>query len=456
MKTFIYKSGMLALFAGVLLTSCDPEIDSPDPTSGNADFETYVALGNSLTAGFTDGALYLEGQQSSYPAILAQQFALVGGDQSFTQPLMPAGKSIGSPRPNAQGQFEVPQRRILAIAPDCKNVPGLSPVEAGTPGAFPQAFFETAPTVQGPYNNLGVPGAKSIHLLAPGYGNPAGLANGTANPFFVRFASSAGTSVLADALAQNPTFFTLWIGNNDVLGYALAGGVPVAGEKDYPTDKTQFAGAINLLATQLTAGGAKGAMGNIPDITKIPFFTTVPYNGLVLDATQAAQLTAAYGGAVTFQAGQNPFIIREDGVTRPIKSTEYILLTIPQNDIKCKGLGSITPIDDKYVISETELATIRDYTSSYNASIASVAQSKGLALADFNSYMNRAAAGFTLNGVTYSSTFVSGNIFSLDGIHFTQRGAALVANEFISVINKTYNARVPKVDETQYSTVIFP
>lgn len=456
MKNYLYRSGFLAIFASVLFTSCDPEIDAPSASSGEADFSTYVALGNSLTAGFQDGALYREGQINSYPAILADQFELVGGNSAFKQPLMPEGLSLGSPRPNSQGQFETPQRRVLAPAQDCLGVTSLSPTEAGAPGAYPTAFLGSAPTEQGPYNNLGVPGAKSFHLLAPGYGNPAGLATGTANPFYARFATSTSSSVLGDALAQNPTFFTLWIGNNDVLGYALAGGVPMPGEREYPTDKNAFTAYINALLSQLTANGAEGAVGNIPDITKVPFFTTVPYNGLMLTAEQATQLTAAYGGQVTFKAGSNPFIIREDGVTRPIKSTEYILLTVPQNQLKCQGLGSITPIDDKFVISEAELATIRDFTASYNSTLKTTANNLGLAYADFNAYMDRVSTGLTMNGVRYNSSFVTGNVFSLDGIHFTPRGAALVANEFIDVINKTYNARVPKVDETQYRAVLFP
>ncbi|NDK54986.1 SGNH/GDSL hydrolase family protein [Pontibacter fetidus] len=458
-KNFIYRSGMLALFAGVLtLTSCDPEIDTPNPTAGEADFTTYVALGNSLTAGFTDGALYLEGQQSSYPSILAQQFATVGGSQTFKQPLMPAGVSVGSPVITSTGA-QVPQKRVLKIVQDCNGVAGLSPVEAGERAPYPNAFLASAPTVQGPYNNMGVPGAKSFHLLAPGYGNPAGLADGTANPFFVRFASSATTSVLADAMAQNPTFFTLWIGNNDVLGYALAGGTPAVGEKDYPTGQQQFAGYINMLVTQLTSKGAKGAIGNIPNVSKIPYFTTIPYNGLNLTAEQATQLTAAYASKglthITFQAGANAFVVLEDGMPRKIKSTELILL--PASDLlKCQQGGSAVPLDDKYVLSEAELAIINEHTNSYNAAIQAAATAKGLAYADFNSYLNRVATGFSLNGITYSSTFVTGNIFSLDGIHFTQRGAALAANEFIDAINKTYKARIPKVDETQYTTVVFP
>lgn len=462
MKNFIYKSGMLALFAGALV-SCEPEIDSPNPTAGEASFETYVALGNSLTAGFTDGALYLEGQQNSYPAILAQQFARVGGDQSFNQPLMPAGVSLGSPVVTATGA-QVPQKRVLKVQADCAGVVGLAPVEAGDRAPYPNAFLGSAPTQQGPYNNMGVPGAKSFHLLAPGYGNPAGLANGTANPFFVRFATSPQTSVLADAMAQNPTFFTLWIGNNDVLGYALAGGnaAPPTAETpspNYPTNPTAFGQYMGALVGQLTANGAKGALGNIPDVSKIPYFTTIPYNALVLSAAQAAQLTAGYAaqglGHITFTEGANAFVVLEDGVPRKMVAGELVLL--PASDlVKCQGKGSMSPLGDEYVLSAAELAIIKQHTDAYNAIIKQLADDNDLAHADFNAYLNRVSTGFMLNGVGYTSTFVTGNIFSLDGIHFTQRGAAMAANEFINAINKEYNARVPKVDETQYSAVVFP
>ncbi len=46
---------------------------------------------------------------------------------------------------------------------------------------------------------MGVPGAKSYHLVASGYGSAVNLSLGKANPYFVRFATSATTSVLADA-----------------------------------------------------------------------------------------------------------------------------------------------------------------------------------------------------------------------------------------------------------------
>lgn len=179
--------------------SCEPELDNPIDeagfyTAGDADFSNYVALGNSLTAGYADGALYITGQENSYPNILAQQFAKVQSTDGFTQPLMSdnaGGLLLG-------GTQITSNRRVLAVG------------ASGNPS--PQLYTGMQPTtditnvLSGPFNNMGAPGAKSYHLVASGYGNIAGVPVGTANPYFVRFASSPETTVIEDAVAQNPTF----------------------------------------------------------------------------------------------------------------------------------------------------------------------------------------------------------------------------------------------------------
>ena len=38
------------------------------------DLSRYVAIGDSITAGYADGALYFDGQKNAYPNILAAQF----------------------------------------------------------------------------------------------------------------------------------------------------------------------------------------------------------------------------------------------------------------------------------------------------------------------------------------------------------------------------------------------
>ena len=209
-----FKWLLLVSLTFVACTSDDDAVIDPNSsdglplTAGSADFSKYVALGNSLTAGFSDGALFAAGQANSYANILSQQFALVGG-----------------------GEFKIPYMS--------DNVGGL--LLGGTQIQGPRLYFngsgpapapgttttEVTNFLTGGYNNMGIPGAKSFHLLAPGYGNVAGIFTGQANPYFVRFATSPNTTVLADATAQSPTFFSLWIGNNDVLSYATSGGVGV-------------------------------------------------------------------------------------------------------------------------------------------------------------------------------------------------------------------------------------
>src|SRR5690606_24882552 len=123
------------------------------------------------------------------------------------------------------------------------------------------------------------------------------------------------------------------------------------------------------------AGGAEGVLVNIPDVTAIPYFNTVPYNGLVLTRqTQADSLNAAYQGTgITFSPGPNPFIIQDISVPltgrRAIRPGELILLTVPQDSIKCRGWGSIRPIPARYVLDAGEVAAARDAVATFNGLI---------------------------------------------------------------------------------------
>ena len=140
-------------------------------TSGEADFSTFVSLGNSLTAGFTDNALFILGQENSMPNILAQQFALAGGG-NFVQPLM--SDNVGGA---LLGGNQILGPRLIFDA----TAGGPVPVEWNTYlPKFRQCAFWSS------FNNMGVPGAKSFHLVAPGYGDIAGLGSyaGNCKPLF--------------------------------------------------------------------------------------------------------------------------------------------------------------------------------------------------------------------------------------------------------------------------------
>lgn len=265
MKKYIFPT--IAIAASLFLTGCnhydfENDVENMSVSQGKANFAKYVALGNSLTSGYRDGTLYSDGQLESYPAMLASVMQKAGGALDFKQPMMP--NNIGG----FQGLPGFSGKLTLQVVNG-----SLAPVPS--PAAAPLDNV----TASGPYQNLGIPGAKSFHL---------GLSNyGMLNPYYSRF--STGVSPIAAAVAQAPTFFSLWIGNNDVLSYATNGGDGVDqtgntnpatyGPNDI-TDPGVLVGAVTGYVNALTAGGAKGVIANIPNVTSIPFFTTVPYNPL--------------------------------------------------------------------------------------------------------------------------------------------------------------------------------
>lgn len=282
MKTIMNTKYIWLLLTLVGFTACndiddvsreEAEILLPELTAGTVDFSSYVAIGASFTAGFTDSALFEASQINSFPNLLSQQFAKVGGGE-FTQPLM--NDNIGG---IALGGVQLPgstlaPRLVFGGAGPVPLSSIIGPVTSTTDLAVNN--------LTGPFNNMGVPGAKSYHLLFNGYGNIANLATKTANPYFIRMASSSSATMLGDAMAKNPTFFTLSeIGGNDVLGYALSGGdgtdviTPSAGAVGVGFDAT-----FSFLVSTLTSGGAKGVVTNVPYITDLPHFTTVPFKPL--------------------------------------------------------------------------------------------------------------------------------------------------------------------------------
>ncbi|MDB5257374.1 MAG: hypothetical protein JWM14_2069 [Chitinophagaceae bacterium] len=443
MKKIFTRTLYIAICISVVV-ACKPKLETPSADKGSLDLTTYVAIGNSITAGYADNALYRKGQENSYAKLLAEQFQLAGGGTFKIPYIDPNSVGIGSSG-NA--------RYALTTITDACQGTYLTPQPVA--GSGDATIFASVYAAQGPFNSFGVPGAKSFHVPFAGYGNTANGA-GNYNPFFTRMAADpVASSMLTDALARNPTFFSLFIGNNDVLLYALSGGA-----QDAITPTGTFNASIDGIINALVGVSPQGVIANVPDITSLPYFTTIPYNGLVIDATTAANLNALHSGSdATFHAGANGFLIADASATggkRNAVEGEFILLTTPQNSIKCAGLGSATPMATQYVLTATEADAIKTATDAYNTKLKAVADLKGLAFVDANAFLKSAITGLTFDGIDVSTAFVSGGAFSLDGVHLTPLGNALLANEFIRSINAQYGSGIPLVDVTKYHGVIFP
>lgn len=506
----------------VVFASCEPDFDEPvedfQATSGDADFSKYVALGNSLTSGFTDNALFISGQVNSYPNMLATQMMMAGGG-NFTQPLMP--DEIGGF--NGPAPFFADGRLQLMINPETG---AMGPV--ATPAQSPFTLANG-----GPFGNMGVPGAKSYHLVVNGYA--------TMNPYFGRFASSTTTTVLADAAAQQPTFFSLWIGNNDVLSYATGGGVGLNQMALNNIDPTTYspegndishpavvAGSIQtILETLVNQGGAKGVIANIPSITDIPYFTTVPYAplsptnasfGSMIPALNAqfSQLNAVFDylgvpeRKIVFNTDAASAVVIEDetlvdlstqirtvlvsqgvdvgtatvladtykksrqatpedllvftsqtiiGQINTTRLGQLMAMGVPQEQAAQLSVNGVTyPLTDKWVLIPSEKEAVLTATAAYNTAIRELATEYDLAFVDAHKAMQdlSSQSGITYFGNTYTTTYVSGGAFSLDAVHLTGKGYAVVANYFIDAINQKYGSTLRHVNPNNYPGVMIP
>ncbi len=484
----IYKYLTLASLV-VFFTACDVNndldtiVDTPvafdaaDP--GTADFSNYVAVGASFSAGFSDNSLFIATQQRSFPNIMANQMKAMGGGD-FIQPMV--NDNIGG----------------LTLGGQVISGPRLFFNGAG-PAVLPGTpTTEVSNVLTGPFNNYGIPGAKSFHMVTPGYGSVANVQLGLANPYFARMASSPGATVLEDAAAQSPTFFTISeIGGNDVLGYATSGGSGVVqtgnpdpttyGSNDI-TDPGLFTQVYTGMVATLTAGGAKGAVVTVPSIVNLPFFTAVPYNAVPLDQATADLVNggyAAYNGGlqaafaalsgtglftqeeldkrlISFSAGQNAVVIIDEDLTdlgaiNPafaalpkyrqataddflvLTSSSFIGTTVGGNPLAINGVS--VPLADNWVLTPEEQANIQTATDAYNATIVNLGTANGLAVVDLDNLLTEAAtSGTSFDEFTMTTDLVFGGMVSLDGVHLTSRGSALMANKILEAIDATYGS----------------
>ncbi|TWI96225.1 GDSL-like lipase/acylhydrolase family protein [Mucilaginibacter frigoritolerans] len=430
------------IIAGLfLLAACKPEVKTAQLTHGSANFSRFIAVGNSLTAGYADGGLYLDGQLNSYPSIMAGQMQSVGGG-SFNQPLFTSAQANGSGYLQLTG-FNADGTPITTPVTTDLAIRGILPV----PG-FGNVTLYTKYT--GDIENYGVPGIKLLNITYAPYGN----LNGYFERLLPNDAPTNTTDYLDFVTAKPFTFFSDWLGNNDALLYATSGG---AG--DVLTDETTFAQLYSLSISKLTATGAKGVVATIPDVTSIPYFNTVTVNAIVAGVQK---LNPAVQGIYI-----NALVSGTTYAPRLATAKDLIVLTFPTSMIGQLvstpygelpyGLTPYSPIDNQYVLDANEIALTQEHVLSFNSTITSIAASKGLAVFDAYTFLNNIKQnGLVIDGLNLNSNYISGGLFSLDGVHLTPRGYAIVANEFIKAINSKYGSNIPLANVANYRGVKFP
>ncbi|HEY6320923.1 MAG TPA: SGNH/GDSL hydrolase family protein [Thermoanaerobaculia bacterium] len=362
--------------------------------TGSADFTNYVSAGDSLTAGFMSGSLIDTSQLHDYPVIIATQ----AGVSDFEQPLVsPPGipailhlvglfPTVIVPEPG-QGQ------------PENLNLPRL-------------------------YNNLAVPGETAGTMITvksdvPSTGKP-GLHDLILRGF--------GTQ-LEEVIGAKPTFVSLWIGNNDALGAATSGNVALL--TPLPVFTQEYQTIVGAIASMT---GAKMVIANIPDVTSIPFVTTIP--PFLVDPTT--------NQPVIFNGNLVP-LIGPKGLLGP---GDHVLLSAGPDLNKGLGiprpLGTGLPLPASDVLLAADAATIDNQVAAFNVVIQATAQQVGAAFVDANALLKElATTGIQVGGIPFNASFLTGGVFAYDGVHPTHFGYAFLANAFIDAINQKFGAAIP-------------
>jgi lysophospholipase L1-like esterase len=403
-----YFVGGIVACAGVLaLAGCDStNIVTPKKTALTSGlFASYVALGNSISAGYQSGGILDSTQRESFAFLLAQQTGA-----RFAYPSL-AGR--GCPPPIVNFQTGARYAGDSATGCDLRQAPSAI------------------------LNDVAVPGATTTDLTA--------VTSASSNVLTTLFLG--GQTQVQKALQANPTFVTIEIGNNDWLPAALTGSPtanPQIGSPGLtPTDSViaQFARAVNaLVAARPKLAGA--LVGVFPLQAPSALF---PAESLYTNPLLQAEFTAAAGGSVTY--------IPNCTGTHALISLEILnfwaAAGIPKI-VSCQAGVPQEPYGDFFILDATKQATIETAITTWNAYISAKADSLGWAYLDplplFQQLQGAGAIPPFPNFASATQPF--GPYITLDGIHPSAAAHVLIANGLIAAITAKYGVTIPTVPIT--------
>jgi len=440
----------MAAGAALALTSCAPGQDAPAPAS-TLDLNRYVAVGDSYTAGVSNGGLTRNSQQYAYPNLLAQSFQRVSPAATFTQPLLDAGAGTGYLSLVSYNGTDLPVlrqvpgagvRRSYVNTPTCgpTDVVDLLPRSA-TAGTLPQ--------------NLGIPGLRLAQIINPGVGNDANAApNANFNAYFERLLPAGDNTTYLQAVtatATSATFFTYFQGLDEFLPYLRSGGECPA---LLPNTANMNLNAKRILDV-LTANNRRGI------IVRLPYLRSLPLLSLGQGLQLERRLQKAKGDTASLYLRSSI-----TGQTRTITDEDFVLATaIPRvgtptlvgTSTVQYGRSPLAPLVGADVVETQEyLLANNARLTAYNNNLEALAKNTyRMPAIDASSsqysvrleedLFSQVSNQIAVNGVPYTTEPVRGNFFSLDYYSLTPRGNALLANVIIKAINQAYRSSIPYV-----------
>lgn len=466
-KEIIFRKLAVLASMTLLIGACKTKFhkdSNPGPaTGGTIDFTNYVAVGSTATAGFADNALYTEAQDYSYPNLISKKIVEVNPALVFNQP------SINS----INGWVSANVGRSMLQIPACSSVTVGGVAQSGDPSLNP--YTGTKSTL----NNLAVPfiPVDSINVAI----TTGGSKSTNPKPYFARITSAGTLGIASEAKKRGATFFTIALGDVDVLKYATSGGT-----KTLITQALFKQNIEALLDSLLAVPGSKGVIANIPYVDLYPIVTvnnrrltstTDPArNPVRLSAAAVAKFNASLGSNLYSAAPAKSYYAIKTGVTNTLRQLDPTKDFIVTSSVLNKsGIGKVdsacirsctadlTSRDssgfkavfaNSAVLDQEEIAFLRAQIDGYNQIIfdAVTARNAGgvrVAIVDLKSFYTKLSD--PLYGIATGTELIVktnhpasgpdfGGFFSLDRTQPTPLGQALLANEFIKTVNANFSS----------------
>jgi len=398
-RTNLIRVAALGTVLAAVACESNGDVLGPSTPAGGEIFRSYVALGNSISAGFQSGGINDSTQRQSFARLLATQMG-------------------------------TPYRYAALAMPGCPPPLANFTTQARVGGGTPICSARILGSVTDVLNNVAVPDAQSW--------DPTSTSTSASNALTTFILG--GKTQVQRALDAQPTFVTSWFGGNDVLQAAYTGiltptpGISI-GVRSTPA---QFQTNYDLLLKQLTdaAPGLKGVLIGVPKVSSLPLMT--------LGSTIAGSLVAQ--ATINAVAGK-PVVINPNCfgstslITLPLLLAQIRAGTQPA-EISClPGVDPLNPLlGNLFVHDPQEQATLNAVIDADNAYLKSKADAIGFAYWDPNPPL------LAIRGTSQSLAFPNfgdalnpfGTAFSLDGVHPSAAGQRLVANFLITVINAKY------------------
>jgi lysophospholipase L1-like esterase len=377
-------------------------VSGPD---GQDSFARYVAIGTSLSMGYSSGGVIGDMQQRAWPALVAN---------------------------GARVRLKLPEMKSPGCTPPLVAPLQLGRVLSGQPVNADSscAGLATGLTVPGTsltsFDNLAIAGVTLRDALRVTGASATTSADGNIRRLAPLILGVRQTQVRA-MLARNPTFVSIELGANDVLPAVISG---LVAPNVTVTPLDSFTTLYTAMIDSVKQSGTRALLVTVPTPANAPGV----YRGSALWAERAGLLRV--GVAVDASCGgADSSALVFAALVVPSLAQRAAASGAPQA-LRCTNV----PGTQDNVLSPDEASTVTTLVGGYNALITSLASANGYALLDANAVLStmlgrrpayRAAAQL-------GCALPYGQYASLDGIHPNGYGHALIAEAAVAAINRAY------------------